>query len=76
MEEIAIRIRRTLKDALMETGKSASMKELLSANQRIHELESELHDLKKKLERTESRHSHGPESAEGLTRVPAGEGAI
>lgn len=58
-----------LKAALaMETSKSGSMKEMLTANTRIHELESEMHDLQKRLERAESRNNHSQESAEGMSR--------
>ena len=45
-----------------------AVKELLDANQRIHELESEVHELHKKIERAESRAIHAPGSAEALSR--------
>ena len=50
-----------LAKALAEESSKSNMpavKELLDANQRIHELESEVHELHKKIERAESRATH------------------
>jgi predicted nucleic acid-binding Zn-ribbon protein len=60
-----------LDKALAEESARSNMsavKELLGANQRIHELESEVHELHKKIERAESRATHAPGSAEALSR--------
>ena len=60
-----------LAKALAEESSKSNMpavKELLDANQRIHELESEVHELHKKIERAESRATHAPGSAEALSR--------
>jgi hypothetical protein len=62
---------KTLKGALAAEANRNSgpvVQELLQANSRIHELESEMHDMQKRLERSESRNSHAPGSAESLGR--------